>query len=78
MLRSFGARCVTLRSPIRMSPPLTVSSPAIIRSSVDLPHPDGPSNTTNAPSSMVRSMPCTTSTDPYALRTRSKMTEATG
>ena len=29
----------------------------MIRSSVDLPHPDGPISETNSPSSIVRSMP---------------------
>ncbi len=38
-----------------MMPPLTSSRPAISRSSVDLPQPDGPTNTTNSPSRMSRS-----------------------
>src|SRR5215468_1191584 len=36
-------------------PPLTSSSPAMRRSSVDFPHPDGPTKTTKVPSSMSRS-----------------------
>src|SRR5256885_1202068 len=36
------------------------SSPAIIRSKVDLPEPDGPTKTTNSPASIVRSTPVTT------------------
>ena len=34
---------LTRRSPIRSSPPLISSSPAIIRRVVDLPQPEGPS-----------------------------------
>ena len=34
------------------------SSPAIMRSSVDLPQPDGPTKTMNSPDLMSRSMPC--------------------
>jgi hypothetical protein len=34
-----------------MSPALASSRPAMRRSSVDLPHPDGPTKTTNSPSS---------------------------
>src|SRR3954453_13750815 len=41
---------LTTRSPIRMSPSLTSSRPAIMRSAVVLPHPDGPTKTTNSPS----------------------------
>jgi hypothetical protein len=33
-------------------PEVTSSSPAIRRSSVDLPQPDGPTKTTNSPSSI--------------------------
>jgi hypothetical protein len=35
-----------------ISPPVIVSSPAIMRSSVDLPQPEGPTMTTNSPSAM--------------------------
>ena len=34
---------------------VTSSSPAIIRNSVDLPHPDGPTMTNNSPSPTSRS-----------------------
>src|SRR5262245_26447656 len=44
--RSFGGTLLTIRSPMRISPPVMFSSPAIIRSSVDLPQPDGPTSTT--------------------------------
>ena len=42
MSRSFGATLLTTRSPIAISPREIFSSPAIIRSSVDFPQPDGP------------------------------------
>ena len=38
-------------------PPSMLSSPAISRSSVDLPQPEGPTKTMNSPWLMVRSMP---------------------
>ena len=37
-------------------PALGSSSPAIMRKSVDLPQPDGPTSTRNSPSSIVRSV----------------------
>jgi hypothetical protein len=40
--------------PIRMAPSSISSRPASIRSAVDLPHPEGPTNTTNSPSSISR------------------------
>jgi hypothetical protein len=58
MSRSFGSSALTTRSPIAISP--SVSSPAIIRSSVDLPQPDGPTSTMNSPSAISTSMPCST------------------
>ena len=54
MSRSRGASRETSRSPIQISPSLTSSSPAIMRSSVDLPQPDGPTRTMNSPLSIVR------------------------
>ena len=50
MLRSFGVRSFTTRSPIRSSPSLISSSPATIRSAVVLPQPDGPTRTISSPS----------------------------
>ena len=35
---------------MRMSPAVMFSSPAIIRSKVDFPQPEGPTSTTNSPS----------------------------
>ena len=40
------------------------SSPAIMRSSVDLPQPDGPTSTVNEPSAMSMSTPCRTAVSP--------------
>jgi hypothetical protein len=40
------------------------SSPAIMRRSVDLPQPEGPTKTQNSPCSTCRSMPLMTSTAP--------------
>src|SRR6266508_2126929 len=63
MSRSFGARSVTSRPPTTMCPPDASSSPAIMRSSVDLPHPDGPTSTMNSPSS-IRSDTSSTAVTP--------------
>jgi hypothetical protein len=43
--------------PMSISPDVMSSRPAIIRSSVDLPQPDGPTNTTNSPELIVKSIP---------------------
>src|SRR5882724_1885472 len=45
------------------------SSPASIRSKVDLPHPEGPTSTTNCPSSIGIDTPCRTSKPPNDFRT---------
>ena len=57
MSRSFGGRLLTTRSPMLISPEVMFSSPAIIRSKVDLPQPDGPTSTTNSPSRIETSTP---------------------
>src|SRR5262249_26266391 len=62
--------------PMRISPDVMFSSPAIMRSSVDLPHPDGPTSTTNSPSSMRTSTPWMTSSAPKAFLTSRIATEA--
>ena len=49
MSRSFGATELTSLPSMRISPSLTVSSPAIMASRVDLPQPDGPTSATNSP-----------------------------
>ena len=50
MSRSLGGRSLTTRSPIVIVPELISSSPAIERSAVDFPQPDGPTRTMNSPS----------------------------
>ena len=45
MSRSFGGTSLTTSPPMRISPPVISSSPAIMRSSVDLPQPEGPTST---------------------------------
>src|SRR5690242_7347816 len=57
-----------------MSPLVTVSSPANIRKVVVLPQPDGPSSTTNSPSSISSERSSTTGESPYRLLTRSNLT----
>src|ERR1041385_4942971 len=54
----------TERPPIRMSPPVGCSRPAIMRSSVVLPQPDGPSRTRYSPSRQTRLMPSTAAVAP--------------
>ena len=67
-LRLAGASPVTSRPSMLMVPPLVSSSPAISLSSVDLPQPDGPTKTTNSPSSMTRSMSGMMTVDPKDCR----------
>src|SRR5438105_8756368 len=55
MSRCCGATLLTTRSPIRIRPSETFSSPASMRSAVVLPEPDGPTRTMNSPSWMSRS-----------------------
>src|SRR5687767_14278379 len=47
MLRTSGCTMLTLRSPMRISPPGHGSRPAILERSVGLPQPDGPSRSRN-------------------------------
>src|SRR5919204_3696068 len=51
MSRDCGATLLTTRSPIRIRPSETRSSPASIRNAVVLPQPEGPTSTMNSPSS---------------------------
>ena len=64
MSRSFGGRSLTTRSPMLMVPPVISSSPAMDRSAVDLPHPDGPTSTMNSPSAISRLSSSTAFTPP--------------
>src|SRR4051794_30380106 len=59
MSRSRGATSLTTRSPILSEPDEASSSPATIRSAVDLPLPDGPTRMVNSPSVTDRSSPST-------------------
>ena len=68
---------MTGRSPIETSPSVITSSPAIIRSSVDLPQPDGPTSTMNSPLVMVRLTSSTARTPPgYSFVTPSSLISA--
>src|SRR5438477_13103888 len=69
MSRSLGWTLLTTRSPIEIVPEVMFSSPASIRSKVDLPQPDGPTSTTNSPSSFGIETPCKTSKPPNDFRT---------
>src|SRR6266550_1870149 len=69
MSRSLGWTLLTTRSPIEIVPEVMFSSPASIRSRVDLPQPDGPTRTTKAPSSIGIDTPCRTSKPPNDFRT---------
>src|ERR1700678_3562887 len=78
MSRSRGSRRVTSRPPKRMLPESACSSPARRRSSVDLPHPLGPTSTANAPSGMARLTPLRTGVWPNCLLRSRTSTEAIG
>src|SRR3954464_7024086 len=58
------ARSKTMRSPMRMLPPLGSSSPAIMRKVVVLPQPEGPSSVSNSPSAAVSVAPSTAAKAP--------------
>src|SRR5207302_5699840 len=59
----------TTRSPIEIVPEVMFSRPASMRRSVDLPQPEGPTRTTNWPSSIGIETPCRTSKLPNDFRT---------
>src|SRR5919201_6779594 len=54
MSRCLGARSLTTRDPMRIVPVVASSSPASIRSAVDLPEPDGPTRIISSPSPTSR------------------------
>ena len=62
--RSRGRMSFTTSPPISIVPSSTASRPAIMRSSVLLPQPDGPTSTVNCLSGIVRSIPRTAWTAP--------------
>ena len=59
MSRAFGGRSLTTSPPTLTVPEVMSSSPAIIRSALVLPQPEGPTKTTNSPSATSRSSSCT-------------------
>src|SRR5215216_3770868 len=66
--RSRGSRSLTTRPSMRISPAVGSSKPAIIRRVVVFPQPEGPTSTTNSPSSIARLMLLTAATEPNVLR----------
>src|SRR5947209_1747718 len=54
MRRSRGLRSFTTRPPMRISPAVGCSRPAIMRRRVVFPEPDGPRKTRNSPSLVTR------------------------
>ena len=54
MSRSLGGTSLTTRPSIEIVPAVTDSSPAIIRSVVDFPQPDGPTRTRSSRSATSR------------------------
>ena len=58
---------MTSSPPTRTVPEVGSLKPAIIRSVVVLPHPDGPSREKNSPLTMSRSSPSTTVVPPKTL-----------
>src|SRR5579862_7451467 len=70
--RRFGGMRLTSCPSIRIRPSVGVSNPATIRSSVVLPHPEGPSRAKNSPSSIARLTLSTATTLPKRLVTFSK------
>src|SRR5204862_7523672 len=78
MSRSFVWTLFTTLSPIEMVPEVMFSRPASIRSKVDLPQPEGPTSTTNSPSSIGIETPCKTSKLPNDFRTSRICTDDIG
>ena len=77
MSRRCTGMWVTSSPPTVMRPPSGSSKPAIMRSVVVLPQPDGPSSAKNSPGATVRSMRSTTRVLPSKLfSTRSRRTSA--
>ena len=68
--RSRGPSPETSTPPITIDPALGFSSPAIIRSAVLLPHPDGPTSTSTSPLATVSDRSSTATVPaPNSLRT---------
>src|SRR6185369_12170074 len=73
MPRRAGGSAVTSLPPMNTWPALTPSSPAIRRSVVDLPQPEGPSSTTKRPAAASKLTPSTARADSHALVTPRKL-----
>ena len=67
MPRLAGGTRVMSRPPMLSVPSLILSNPAIMRSSVLLPQPEGPTNTQNSPGATCRSRSWMTSWSPKRL-----------
>src|ERR1700751_5260075 len=76
MSRALGGTRFTTVAPIAISPSPISSRPAIMRSNVDLPQPDGPTSTQNSPSAMPMSTPRMTCVEPNHLWTPVMVTAA--
>src|SRR5918999_1865209 len=63
--RARGGSPLTTFPPIRTSPSVASSSPAMVRRSVVLPQPEGPSSTRYSPSAVAMSTPSTATTSPW-------------
>src|SRR5690606_2662940 len=73
--RCAGPLAVTSSPSSRITPEVVSSSPAISRSKVDLPQPEGPTKTTKAPSSISRLTSGMTAWLPKVLLTCSRLIE---
>ena len=69
MRRCAGGSAVTSAPPMKMRPLETCSRPAIRRSVVDLPQPDGPSRTTSEAAAASKLTLSTAGVAPQALLT---------
>src|SRR3972149_10733493 len=64
IFRARGDRALTTCLPMRTSPAVCLSRPAIMRRRVVFPQPEGPRRTRNSPSFVERSTPSTALTSP--------------
>src|SRR5262249_12055474 len=71
MSRALAGKSVTSRLSMTIAPFVTCSRPAMMRSSVDFPQPDGPTSTRNSPSAMASWISCSTCTLPNDFATLS-------
>src|SRR3954468_1172880 len=78
MPRLAGGTASTRSPSISTSPPDESSSPAMMRSKVDLPQPGGRTKITHSPSGTSRSMPCSALVVPKLLVTDLSCREPTG